>query len=307
MMMPGCKTAERTASDAAWMAGLGKQHSSRVVSAWMPWLLNRDFNWCGNNQGEAEWDSTLSPIHELDLVACLRGYPSFGGGVVFAAQGSASLLMASELLQLATTPTSLNRQDLLSDNVFQARPLTVVFADVPVNVTTSCDPPFAFDVRPHRRLRVVARPARKSRAFEMFSDVRDWLNLTTEEAATLVGVGRTTPLAWERDGREPRPARARRLYQVHSLISALVERLGRGATAEWLERGTPSPRERLERGEVDAVATAAERILIQRAEQTSLPERDAIVVEEPESEAAISAVPFPSTRRRRRRREESAR
>ncbi len=51
-----------------------------------------------------------------------------------------------------------------------------------------------------------------SAAFRAFSELRGWLLLTADEAADLIGVGRTTPNAWARSGFEPRPKTARVLY-----------------------------------------------------------------------------------------------
>lgn len=81
----------------------------------------------------------------------------------------------------------------------------------------------------------------RSRAFRAFTELRQWLNLSVPEAADLVKTGRTTPNSWERDQREPRPKRARRLFQLHGLVGAAVRRIGEEEATTWLQRGDPSP------------------------------------------------------------------
>ncbi len=99
---------------------------------------------------------------------------------------------------------------------------------------------------PHRYARFEPRivPVPRSRAYRAFTELTAWLGMTQEETATLLGIGRTTPLAWRR-GHEPQPARARRLFQTHALVKTLVRRLGTDEARRWLGRGTPSPLELL--------------------------------------------------------------
>ena len=105
----------------------------------------------------------------------------------------------------------------------------------------------------------------RSRAFRAFTELRGWLNLSVPETATLVGIGRTTANAWERVGHEPRPRRARRLYELHALAATLVRRLGvEGATA-WLQRGDPSRWELMHREHLDEFADAVEAVTMGRA------------------------------------------
>lgn len=99
-----------------------------------------------------------------------------------------------------------------------------------------------------------------SRAYRTFIELAGWLGMTQEETARLLGVGRTTPLAWRR-GHEPRPARARRLYQTHALVKTLVRRLGTGETRTWLARGTPPPLDLIAAGDVAAADDRAEALI----------------------------------------------
>jgi hypothetical protein len=122
--------------------------------------------------------------------------------------------------------------------------------------------------------------AATSKAFTAFTELRKWLRLTAREAADLIGVKRTTPNAWQREGREPRPASARRLYQLHAVVSALVRKLGENEAIRWLETGEPSPRERLLRGEIGPVASDAESVVI--GPQGAARPRPGSLIDEPE-------------------------
>ncbi len=92
----------------------------------------------------------------------------------------------------------------------------------------------------------------------------DWLLLSDADAATLVGLGRTTPYSWQRDGHEPRPKNARRSFETYALVDALVRRMGATTARSWLEQGDPSPMALLRAGEVGAGTSAAQRIIFQR-------------------------------------------
>jgi hypothetical protein len=102
---------------------------------------------------------------------------------------------------------------------------------------------------------------RKTRAYRTFVELADWLGLTQAQTAELLGMGRTTPLAWEREGHEPQPARARRLYQTHALVSTLVRRLGREDTRRWLEAGDPSPLALIGKGDVTRADDLADELI----------------------------------------------
>lgn len=112
---------------------------------------------------------------------------------------------------------------------------------------------------PHAPI-VAPAPALQSRAYGAFTELAGWLGMTQEQTAALLGIGRTTPLAWRR-GHEPQPARARRLFQTHALVKTLVRRLGIDATRRWLERGTPSPLELIRAGDVAAADDRADEII----------------------------------------------
>jgi hypothetical protein len=92
-----------------------------------------------------------------------------------------------------------------------------------------------------------------ARAYAAFKDLGRWLMLDDPSVARMVGIKRTTPYAWEREGRQPRPATVRRLMQHHAVIGAVVDRLGEDSARAWLVAGSPSPVELLLDGHLDAV------------------------------------------------------
>jgi len=148
------------------------------------------------------------------------------------------------------------------------------------------------EMRPSAQRTGTSAPA-SSRAYRTFTQLAEWLGMTQEETAHSLGVGRTTPLAWGR-GHEPRPARARRLYQTHALLSTLVRRLGIDETRRWLARGEPSPLDLIKAGEVAAADDRAE-ALIFGARVAAAPRLDAWVDES----AARDQPPAPGTTPRR--------
>lgn len=107
---------------------------------------------------------------------------------------------------------------------------------------------------------IVVSEAVGSRAYRTFTQLAGWLGMTQHETARLLGIGRTTPLAWRR-GHEPRPSRARRLYQTHALVNTLVRRLGQEETRLWLVRGNPSPLALIAAGDVTRADDRAEELI----------------------------------------------
>jgi len=97
----------------------------------------------------------------------------------------------------------------------------------------------------------------RSAAYSKFKQVAGWLGVSDLEAARIVGVGRTTPYAWERDAHEPRPSRAGKLYEYHSLLGSVLRSLGPTGLQTWLSSGIPSPRQRLVAGNLAAAYDAA--------------------------------------------------
>jgi hypothetical protein len=140
---------------------------------------------------------------------------------------------------------------------------------------------------------------RETRAYRTFVELADWLEMSQAEAARLLGMGRTTPLAWRRAGHEPQPARARRLYQTHALVSTLVRRLGRDETRRWLAAGDPSPLALIAQGDVTSADDLADELIFGTAPSR---ERLGAWIEEPVDTDPSAAEPKQGPPRRMRRR-----
>lgn len=97
--------------------------------------------------------------------------------------------------------------------------------------------------------------------YRAFKELGRWLRAPDEEIAAMVGVGRTTPYAWARDQRTPRPEAARKLYQTHAVVASLVQLLGEDAAIRWLCDEDPLRRARLLRGDLAAVQREAQRVV----------------------------------------------
>jgi DNA-binding XRE family transcriptional regulator len=141
-----------------------------------------------------------------------------------------------------------------------ARPVTLIAEPIPIspapNVLTRSAP---------------ADPAYASEAYAAFKALGRWLRLNDDDLAELVGVGRTTPYSWERAGHEPRAETARRLYQFHHTVAALMDRLGGPATQRWLVSGEPSPLTLLKDGELERVNQLANDLLFRPERRRPLP------------------------------------
>ena len=117
-----------------------------------------------------------------------------------------------------------------------------------------------------------------ARAYAAFKDLGRWLMLDDPTVARMVGIKRTTPYAWGRDGRQPRPATVRRLLQHHSVVAAVVDRLGAGDALAWLAAGNPSPVDLLLDGRLDAVDELVGELVFAR--NVATPAAGAYIVED---------------------------
>lgn len=150
-----------------------------------------------------------------------------------------------------------------------------------------------------RHYRTQVEPQREeARAYRTFVELADWLGMTQEDAARLLGMGRTTPLAWRR-GHEPQPARARRLYQTHALVGTLVRRIGREGTLRWLAAGDPAPLNLIRQGDVTRADDLAEELIFGAAPSR---ERLSAWVDDSEDTHPPAATPTEGQPRRVRRR-----
>ncbi|HTC58841.1 MAG TPA: TIGR04255 family protein [Solirubrobacteraceae bacterium] len=126
--------------------------------------------------------------------------------------------------------------------------------------------PVGGSLREHSTLLEVGQAARRertfrSRAYGQFIELAQWLERSRAETADLLEIGRTTPSAWEREGREPQPRHARRLYQTHALLDSLISRQGSAETHRWLHAGSPSPLELIAGGRLDLAEDRAHSLI----------------------------------------------
>lgn len=103
-----------------------------------------------------------------------------------------------------------------------------------------------------------------SPAFNAFKELVGWLQATDADVAAMVGVGRTTPYSWKREGREPRRENVRRLFAAHTVVAALVRRLGEDDATQWLVYDDPSRRERILAGDLASIQAQARDLLFPR-------------------------------------------
>jgi hypothetical protein len=166
--------------------------------------------------------------------------------------------------------------------VFEATPSTLEHSRgwvVPVDVVAS-DPP----------------------AYEAFKALGRWLNADDAAIADMVGVGRTTPYTWKRDGREPRAATSQGIYEYHATLDALRRRLGIGGLRRWLHEGVMPRRDVLLAGDLERLERDVHEVLFRRA-----PTRRVDLAAAPEDTAPAGVAPSgrslrPSGRRPRRSR-----
>ncbi len=81
--------------------------------------------------------------------------------------------------------------------------------------------------------------SRRQRAVEAIDQIRRLCDLSDERAADLTGVARGTLRSWRAGSREPYPATTRHLFEVDSLVSALVRSIGWEPTRDWLLQPAP--------------------------------------------------------------------
>jgi hypothetical protein len=139
-------------------------------------------------------------------------------------------------------------------------------------------------------------------AYEAFKALGRWLNADDAAIADMVGVGRTTPYTWRRDGREPRAATSQRIYEYHATLDALRRRLGIGGLRRWLHEGVTPRRDLLLAGDLERLERDVHEILFRFA-----PARRGDLAAAPEDTAPAGVAPAgrslrPSGRRPRRSR-----
>jgi hypothetical protein len=142
-------------------------------------------------------------------------------------------------------------------------------------------------------------PERGPAAYRAFKDLAHWLDADDMQIADMVGIGRTTPYTWKRDGREPRAATAQSIYEHHATLDSLRRRLGAHELRRWLHEGIPTRRDTLLAGELEALEGDVHALLFRPA-----PGQRIDLAASPEDTAPVAPVPaaplLPSGRRPRR-------
>ncbi|SRR6266545_4223835 len=58
--------------------------------------------------------------------------------------------------------------------------------------------------------------------FKAFTELKQWLHLSSKQLTSLLGIKRTTPNAWKREGRKPRYDTQLRLERLHAYVEELA-------------------------------------------------------------------------------------
>lgn len=85
-----------------------------------------------------------------------------------------------------------------------------------------------------------------------FQRLRESLPITDDELADIVGVGRTTPYKWMREGTAPKPKTLRHIMRLDAIVRGLRAFYGADQLNEWLVVGVPPPLQMLRNGAIDA-------------------------------------------------------
>lgn len=108
-------------------------------------------------------------------------------------------------------------------------------------------------------------PASDPPAYQAFKALGRLLNADDHQIAEMVGIGRTTPYTWKRDGREPRARSSQRIYEYQATIDALRRRLGAEQFRDWLSEGITPRRDVLLAGGLESLDAEVHQVLFRRA------------------------------------------
>jgi transcriptional regulator with XRE-family HTH domain len=86
---------------------------------------------------------------------------------------------------------------------------------------------------------------------EAYQRLREAFRITDDELADVVGVGRTTPYKWSREGASPKPTTLRLILRLDAIVRGLLASRERTSFDEWLLLGDPSPIALLRRHDFD--------------------------------------------------------
>jgi hypothetical protein len=124
--------------------------------------------------------------------------------------------------------------------------------------------PSAIEQARVRTLPTMPEAAGDPPAYEAFKALGRWLDADDGAVADMIRVGRTTPYTWKRDGREPRPATAQRVYEHHATLDALRRRLGIAGLRRWLHEGVAPRRDTLLAGDLEHLDGDVHAVLFSR-------------------------------------------
>ncbi len=103
-----------------------------------------------------------------------------------------------------------------------------------------------------------ASVARRDRVLGAIADIRSTLGISDAATARLIGVARNTLASWRKGERDPYPATVRRLFEIHSIVSAASTLFGDNASAWFHEYVDASTRLGILASETGAAQIAAE-------------------------------------------------
>jgi hypothetical protein len=119
-------------------------------------------------------------------------------------------------------------------------------------------------------------------------EIVSWLGCSYDDLALITGVSRNSFFNWRHYGRQPRAEATRSVTRVHSLVSALVNRLGVDGARSWLASGEPTGWDALLQGKVSEVES---RLRLTFMSDTSLIEKYARTVGGEEVTIEVRAEP----------------
>lgn len=125
------------------------------------------------------------------------------------------------------------------------------------------DMPSVYQVRGviERAAKSRARHSPPSRAYNAFTELAGWLELSNDELAKILEISRTTvSMSWKKGVEPHNKAKARRIYELHSVVAALHNTLGPELSG-WLKQGRPCPLKLLEQRKYERFERRADEVI----------------------------------------------